>query len=187
MRSLPLLLLLTGCIEGTSPEASDKAVRLARGSGVEVAVVPDGSPVERLDWFDLAVDDPAVATAALTNRHTHVRITGKGEGETVVRIRYGASELQVATQVDPPAILHLSIEPSGVTTPLGAMVPIRATALDTTSSLVDVTAMVTWTLDDPSIARVEGDRVRGMAPGQTVLRANVDGVTTAAALAVTAD
>ncbi len=183
MRCLPLLLVLTGCIEGWSSEASDRDVRLPRGSGVEV-IAAGGAQIEHLEWFDLQVDDPAIATAALTDRHTHVRIVGKGEGETLVRIRYMADELVVATHVDPAAIVHLAIEPAGVTTALGAMAPIRATALDTTSTFVDVTAQVAWTLDDPSIARVEGDRVRGMAPGQTTLHASLDGTTAEVTLAV---
>lgn len=184
MRAAALLLLAAACVEPRSIELSDDEVRMPRGLGVDVSVAVDGVVIDRLDWFDLAVDDPAIASAALDPSGTHVRITGRGEGATTVRIRYRADELPVVTVVDPAAVVHLSIEPSELATSIDAMLPIRATALDTADEQRDVTGTVAWSIDDPSIARLEGDRVRGMAPGTTTLRATLDNTAAAVAIAV---
>lgn len=174
------LLLATGaCVAERSLEVDVREAKLPRGAGIDVAIRADGERLPRLEAFELAVDDPDIASATLTSDGAHVRIAGRGEGETTVRIGYHDAEVAIPTVVAPPAIVLLQIEPVGVSTEVGAMVPLRATALDTTGTLRDVTQTTAWQIEDPAIARIDATGVRGMASGQTLLRADFgDRITT---------
>lgn len=181
---LVLVPVLAGCLDERTLAVDVDEVSVPRGAGADLAVTSDGQPLARLDEISLQAEDPAVATVALTSDGTHVRITGRGEGETLIHLSYRDQAIAIPTRVSPPAIVLLSIEPSAVTAPIGAMVAIRATALDTTGTLRDVTDTASWDIADPRIARIDADGLHGMTAGHTTLHAVIEGRSMSVAVSV---
>ncbi len=184
MRTILVALALTACVDERTVELGVEAVSIPQGADVNVAIFADGYAIPNLETFELSVDRPEIATAALSPDGTHVRVTGTLPGDAVVRIRHRFTELLLPTHVDPPAILILWIDPADVATPVGSLVPIRATGLDTMGFYGDVTARTSWAVLDPTIARLDTDGLRGMTMGDTTLHATIDGVATSVGVSI---
>lgn len=184
MRHALICLALTACVDERVVELGVSSVAVPQGAGVNVAISADGYPVPNLETFDVEVDPPDIATAVLGADGTHVRVTGALPGDAVVRIRHRYTELELPTHVGPPAVLLLWIEPADITTPIGSLVPIRATGLDTMGNHGDVTATARWEIVDPAIARLDPRGLRGMATGETTLHAMIDGAATSVTVSI---
>ncbi len=178
-----LALLLGGCFDETRTiELDVDAVQVPMGVGAEVGVWVDGHELSRLDAFSWIVDRPELVTVELTADRAHVRITGRAQGQTVVHLGYRTTVIDVPTTIDPAAVVGLAVSPLAVSATVGTMVAVRATATYTTGEAHDVSA--TWVIDDPSIATVDQDGVRGIAAGSTTLHAIVDGAEVTAAVTI---
>ena len=184
MRTILLTLALTACVDERLIELDVAEVSVPQGAGVNVAISADGYPVPNLETFGFAVDPPEIATATLSRDGTHVRVTGTRQGDAVLRIRHRYTELELPTHVAPPAVVILWIEPSDVSTPVGSLVPIRATGLDTMGTYGDVSARTHWEVVDPTIARLDREGLRGMATGDTTLHAMIDGAATSVSVSI---
>ena len=180
-----LALLLGGCFEDNRTVLLDvDAVRVPMGVGAEIGVWVDGHELSRLDAFSWNVDRPELVSVAFTADHAHVRITGRAEGHTIVHLGSRTAVIDLPTTIDPAAVVGLAVSPLVVSAPVGTTVPVRATAAFTTGESRDVSATTVWVIDDPSIATVDQDGVRGMAAGSTTLHAIVDGTAVAAAVTI---
>lgn len=184
MRHLLLPLALAGCVDERVADLGVSSVSVPQGAGVNVAISADGYPVPNLETFDFEVDPPDIATVSLGVDGTHVRVTGVLQGDAVIRIRHRYTELELPTHVSPPAVVILWIDPADVTTPVGSLVPIRATGLDTMGTYGDVTATTRWEIVDPAIARLDAQGLRGMATGETTLHAMVGGAATSVTVSI---
>ncbi|MBA3454480.1 MAG: hypothetical protein H0T42_15425 [Deltaproteobacteria bacterium] len=184
MRHLLLCLSLTGCVDERVIDLSVTAVSVPQGAGVNVAIAADGYPVPNLETFDFEVEPPEIATAELAADGTHVRVSGVQQGDAIVRIRHRYTELELPTHVSPPAVVILWIEPGEVAAPVGSLVAIRATGLDTMGNLGDVSATTRWEISDPAIARLDRHNLRGMAAGDTTLHAMIDGAATSVTVSI---
>lgn len=184
MRPALLCLALTACVDERIIELNVDSVSMPQGLGVNVAISADGYPVPNLETFELAVDPPEIATAVISSDGTHVRVTGALQGDATVRIRHRYTELLLPTHVAAPSVLVVWIEPADVATPIGSLVPIRATGLDSMGNYGDVSETTRWEIVDPAIARLDPKGLRGMAAGETTLHAMVGGATTSVTVSV---
>lgn len=184
MRQILMTLALTACVDERVIDLSVTAVSVPQGAGVNVAISADGYPVPNLETFDFEVDPPDIATAELGADGTHVRVTGEQQGDAIVRIRHRYTELELPTHVSQPAVVILWIEPTDVTAPVGSLVPIRATGLDTMGNYGDVSVTARWEIGDPAIARLDRQALRGMAAGETTLHAMIDGAATSVTVSI---
>lgn len=184
MRHLLICVALAGCVDERVVELGVSSVSMPQGASVNVAVATDGYPVPNLETFAFEVDPPDIATVALGADGTHVRVTGALQGDAVVRIRHRSTELELPTHVSPPAVVVLWIDPADVTMPVGSLVPIKATGLDTMGNYGDVTATTHWEIVDPAIARLDALGLRGMATGETTLHAMIDGAATSVTVSI---
>lgn len=184
MRLLLIPLALTGCVDERVVDLGVSSVSVPQGAAVNVAISADGYPVPNVETFDFEVDPPDIATVALGADGTHVRVTGVLQGDANVRIRHRYTELELPTHVSPPAVVIVWIDPADVTTPVGSLVPLRATGLDTMGNYGDVTASTRWDIVDPAIARVDAHGLVGMATGETTLHAINGGAATSVTVSI---
>ena len=170
LAALTVLLGLGACMDQAPIEVDRPAIDLPRGAGTDVVVTQDDAPfpLDELVWL---IDDPSIAQVSRTSDGARLRIEALAEGATTIHVGSHGQRLDIPTHVSPPAFVQLWIEPSVVTTTVGATVPIRATAIDTTNEIRDVSAMTGWQLVDPGVATLDNMTVRGMHSGHTVLQA----------------
>jgi hypothetical protein len=184
MRPVMLCLALAACVDERVLEVNVTAVSVPQGAAVNVAISADGYPVPNLETFELAVDPPEIASAVVGADGTHVRVTGALQGDAVLRIRHRYTEIELPTHVAPPAVVILWIDPADVTTPVGSLIPIRATGLDTMGNYGDVSKATRWEIVDPAVARLDTAGLRGMAIGETTLHAMIDGAATSVTVSI---
>lgn len=174
--------LLAGCLDAELA-ADRRSLELPRGAGMDVHLTIGDQPVAvgAVTWL---VDDPSVVSVERTSDGADLRVVGSGEGATAVHFGAQGRVIDLPAHVSPPAIVELWIEPVAVEVPLGATVDVRATAMDTTSTLRDVSDATTWRLMDPGVARLDDMAVVGATPGSTMLQAVLGDVQASAAVTV---
>ncbi|HET9986966.1 MAG TPA: hypothetical protein VFQ65_00560 [Kofleriaceae bacterium] len=174
--------LLAGCLD-SELAADQSSLELPRGAGIDLHLTLGDQPVV-LDEVSWLVDDPSIVTVARTSDGAELRVAGAREGETAVHFGTRGRVIDLPAHVAPPAIVQLWIEPVSLEVPLGATVDVRATAMDTTSTLRDVSDATTWQLMDPGVARLDDTTVVGATAGSTTLQAVLAGVHASAAVTV---
>jgi hypothetical protein len=174
--------LLAGCLDAELA-ADQRSLELPRGAGTDVHLTIGDQAVVPADvtWL---VDDPTIVSVARTSDGADLRVVGLGEGDTAVHFGAGGRVIDLPAHVAPPAIVELWIEPVALEVPLGATVDVRATAMDTTSTLRDVSDATTWQLMDPGVARLDDMTVVGATLGSTMLQAVLGDVHASAAVTV---
>lgn len=169
--------LSTGCVEDTTVGTQRAPLSMPRGLTRDVSIPANGAPTDA--WI-LDVDDPSVARLTLAPNGRRASVTALAEGTTTVHLVYRDTAVHIETTVLPAQITSLTLLPPDVTATLGSTVSVAALGTNTADEQVDATSMVTWTVDDPTVAAASSDGVRGMAPGHTLVRATVDGVASSA-------
>ena len=172
MRCLLVVAVLGACMDRPQIAVDKPTLDLPLGAASDLAVSEGGEPLADAIWL---VDDPTIASVTRTDDGERLRVGALAEGKTAVHVGSHGVVVHIPVHVAPPAIVQMWIEPPAVTTTVGAMVPVRATAVDTTSAIVDVTAETGWQLMDPSVATLDDANVLGTALGHTVLRAALAG------------
>lgn len=182
-RLVILLVTVAACLDQPRITVDKPVVELPRGAGTDVAVSVDGQPFP-LDEVVWLVDDPTIASIQRTSDGTRLRIDSVAEGQTTIHIGSHGQVVDVTTHVTPPAFVQLWIEPANVATTIGTGVPIHATAIDTTSTIVDVSNLTSWQVMDPAIATLDRGMVQGSTPGHTMLQAVLAGTQTSVPITV---
>ena len=181
MKSVLFSVALVGCVDHGFT-ADHSALEIPRGAGVDVTV---DAELAEVTWL---VDDATLVRIAPTSDGTALRVTAVVEGDTVVHLGSHGMVIDLPTHVAPPAIVQLWIAPVSVRVPIGTAVVMRATAIDTTATILDVRDRTTWQLLDPNIARFDPDAgpdtIMGASAGHTTLRAVLDGVESSAVIDV---
>jgi hypothetical protein len=174
--------LLAGCLDAELA-ADQRSLELPRGAGMDIHLSIGAQPVAVADvtWL---IDDPSIVSVERTSDGERLRVVGGSEGDTAVHFGTQGRVIDLPAHVSPPAIVQLWIEPVALEVPRGATVDVRATAMDTTSTLRDVSDATTWQLMDPAVARLDDMAVVGAAPGSTTLQAVLGGVNASAAVTV---
>jgi len=125
--------------------------------------------------------DPAVATVSESGLVTAVaqgtaNVTATSEGKTGT----------AAVSVSPVPVASVRISSATLTLIVGETESLSAEGLDAENRVLPG-RQVTWTSDDESIATVDDDgAVTGVAPGNTTIRATIEGKTATAAVTVEA-
>jgi hypothetical protein len=176
MRRLGLLMfVLAGCLDNPSVDVDTKALDMPQGTQENVVVSVDGAPVESLYSVVWTIDDPTIVSVVPEYDGKRLRIDAANPGDTVVHVNSHGETFDIPVRVGPPALVYIWIEPSTVTTKVGAQVHVKATGLDTMYQLQDVTLDSYWAVRDESIANLDmaGMMLQAMGEGHTTLHASV--------------
>ncbi|HEY4060213.1 MAG TPA: hypothetical protein VGM39_26545 [Kofleriaceae bacterium] len=173
--------LSTGCVEDSLVGTEAPPVSMPRGLTRDVAVPANGAPSS--SWI-LDVDDPSIVRLTFAPDGRRAELTALAEGTTTAHLVFRDTAIHIPTTVTAAQIASLMLSPPDVTATLGTTVTVSALGTNTADEPVDATALVTWTVDDPTVARVSSDGVHGMAPGHTLVRATIDGVASSASVDV---
>jgi hypothetical protein len=165
-----LLVVLGACIDQAPITVDKPALDLPRGAGTDVVVTQGGQmfPTGELVWL---VDDETIATVTRTSDGDRLRISGLTEGATSIHIGSHGQVVDIFTHVSPPAFVQLWIEPAVITTSIGQVVPMRATAIDTTNTIRDVSDLTGWQVMNTDVATLDAHAVTGTHSGHTMLQA----------------
>jgi uncharacterized protein YjdB len=117
-------------------------------------------------------------------------IDGVAVGSATITASFGGRSGTAAITVSPLKLLSITIAPTDASLALGATLSFKATGLYEGGSTRDVTADVTWSIDDASIATISNaagtnGRATPVAVGKTTVRAALDGVEGSTSLTVT--
>jgi hypothetical protein len=172
--------VLAGCLDNPSVEVDARRLDLPQGMHREVTVSIDGAAVDSLSPVVWSVDDPSIASVAPAQNGKQLRVDAANQGETVIHVSSHGQTLDIPTRVGPPAIQYMWIEPSTVTTSVGARVHVKATGLDTMYRLQDLTPACRWAVRDETVANLDmaGMMLQARGEGHTTLHASFRDLTT---------
>ena len=106
-------------------------------------------------------------------------------GTTSVTANFGGFSASATISVTSVTIAAITISPDPVVIALGTKLPLRATATLSDGSTADVTASVTWSIDDPAVASIDTSGIAAsLSPGATLVRARLGSVEGLAKLVV---
>jgi uncharacterized protein YjdB len=86
----------------------------------------------------------------------------------------------------PPKLMAIDITPTDPTIPVGAQMQLVATGTFSDNSVADITNMVTWGVDMPSITVSSGGMLAGVTPGLAQVKATLGAITGTDAVLVSA-
>jgi hypothetical protein len=169
-----LLLVLAGCLDNPSVDVDTRVLDMPQGTASDITVSIDGAPVDSLFSVVWTVDDPSIVSVTPEYDGQRLRIAAANPGATIVHVNSHGQTFDIPTRVGPPAIQYIWIEPSTVTTRVGAQVHVKATGLDTMYRLQDVTVDSYWTVGDAGVANLDmaGMMLQAMGEGRTTLHAS---------------
>ncbi|HEU4613446.1 MAG TPA: Ig-like domain-containing protein [Kofleriaceae bacterium] len=169
-----LTLVLAGCLDNPSVDVDTQSLDMPRGTSEDVTVSIDGAPVDDLFSVVWTIEDASVVSVTPEWDGKRLRVDAAHEGATVIHVNSHGQTFDIPVHVGPPAIQYMWIEPSTVTTSVGAQVHVKATGLDTMYQLQDLTPVSTWAVRDPAIANLDtaGMMLKAMGEGHTTLHAS---------------
>jgi len=97
-------------------------------------------------------------------------------GSGVLRADFGGLRAQADISVSDADLTALRVTPTAIELPAGGEIGLRIDGLYSDGSQQDLGALASWRIDAPGVARIDGDRLRGLAVGDTMLRAEVAGL-----------
>ena len=140
------------------------------------ALFSTGDPIEGIE-FAWTSRDPTVATVSSTGV-----VTAVGEGTARIQAQGGGATGEVPVRVEPVAA-SVEVVPASLELPVGGESTLQAVVRDAGGA--QMTAEVEWSSAAPAVATVSASgQVRGVAPGQTVVRARVGEVSAEATVQV---
>jgi hypothetical protein len=175
MRRIAVVMVsLAGCFDNPTVEVDQQSLDMPQGTAEHVQVSVDGAPVDSLFSVVWTVDDPRIASVTPEYDGTRLRIDAATPGATIVHVNSHGVTHDIPVRVGAPAIVYIWIEPSSVTTAVGAQVHVKATGLDTMYRLQDITLDSHWAVRDENVADLEmaGMMLQAMGEGHTTLHAN---------------
>lgn len=168
---------------GISPR--DPAVSVGDSVSFSVrAFYADTRNADISDEVTWSSSDPRVATVDATGVATAV---APGEASIVATDARGVgtrTSLVVKGDADAPTALALA--PRLIEVKVGAEVELQAVATYADGSTGNLAPGCTWSMDDPSLASVDGGRIVGVAEGRTSVRASCGSLDAAAPVTVRA-
>ncbi|MBV7264288.1 Ig-like domain-containing protein [Photobacterium sp. WH24] len=137
-----------------------------------IASFSDGTTQNVTNLVNWASSDTAVANVMLTGS-----VHALAEGTAVISANLqGIESNHASVTVSAASVLSISVDPLLTTIANGTTQQLKATALFSDGSLVDITAQANWLSGDTSIATVSTDGlVQGIAEGSTVISAHLQG------------
>jgi uncharacterized protein YjdB len=172
----------------SSISVSPSAATLAIGAtlGLEATgTYADGSTA---DLTSSAVWSSSSAAVATVSSGT---VTAVATGTATITAAFGGKSGTATITVSPAKLLSITISPAPATLPMGATLSFKASGLYEGGSTRDVTADVTWSIADTSIATISNatgsnGRATPVKPGTTTVTATLDGIVGSTTLTVAA-
>jgi hypothetical protein len=147
---------------------------------VATALYSDGSMIDVTAGAMWNSDAEGVATVDATGK-----VVAVAPGVAHVSATLGAISGQSTVTVPQAVLSSIALSPNPATTAVGGAVKFAATATYSDGTKSDVTAVATWTIDDPAIAAITSNVATGISPGATNVHATVGSVSASASLTVT--
>jgi hypothetical protein len=117
----------------------------------------------------------------LSSDPSHVTVTGTGGSVTITAVAAGSATItatgegltaQLAVTVSPATLAGIAIAPPTPSLPAGTSRTMTVIATYSDRSTADITGSVTWRTEQPAIARIAGNVLTGVAPGDTTITAS---------------
>jgi len=153
------------------------------------ATYSDGSTIDPASGLAWSID-PASATNVVSVNATTGLVTALGAGTAIVDVNDNGVTDTITVQVSAVTLKSIAVSSSTPSVPLSLSTQYTAAGTFSDGSTSDITAQVTWTVQDPSIAGVSNSPgtqglVTPLATGSTNVIAALDGVSGSASLTVT--
>lgn len=151
----------------------------------------DGSVVEPFLGVSWSIDSASLNPGAITVDPNTGLVTAVSVGTALVDLSYnGVQQDQIEVDVSAVTLGQITVSTTTPTVPLSLTAQYTATGKFTDGSSQDITANVTWTVQDTTIAGVSNTAptnglVTPLAAGSTTVVATLDGVMGSASLTVT--
>jgi len=159
---------------------------LAVGSSMNVfatAIYTDGSRADVTSSANWIAKDPMIASVTVTGGTATLR--GFSPGFTAIAATFGGLSATTPVTVTGGTLLSVSVAPTTATIGIGTSIVLRATALYSDGSSVDVTSSALWRSTNEPIATVSSGVVRGVRAGNSLISASFGGRTGTATITVT--
>jgi len=115
--------------------------------------------------------------------------TSLATGSTTISATSSNVTGRASLSVTPPALVSVAVSPSSASIAPGTTIQFAATGTYTDGSTQNITALVTWTSSNPSVATINMNGVpgltKGIAPGVSTISAASGNLSSSAALTVT--
>jgi uncharacterized protein YjdB len=172
----------------SSITVSPSAATVAIGGTLGLKATGTYSDGTSTDLTGSAVWSSSDATIVAVSSGT---ISAIAAGNATVTASFGGKSGSAAITVSAAQLLSITLSPAPASLPMGATLSFKASGLYAGGATRDVTADVTWSIDDATIATISNaaglaGRATPLKPGSTTVRAALAGVTGSAALTVTA-
>ena len=172
-----------------TPETSTVAV----GGTVALSATGTYSDNSTVDLTQSVTWSSNVSTTALVSNGlgSQGTVTGLASGSATISATLGAVSGSAGVTVTGATLVSIDIAPANPTLPLGTTAQLVATGTYSDNSVVDLTASVTWTIDDPKVANVSNadlnpGLVTAVAIGATNAHAALGAVSAQTKITVTA-
>jgi len=168
----------------TAISVSPSAASIAAGTSQQFTATgtySDGSTqdlTQTSNWNSSASGVASVSPAGLA--------AGLAQGSSTITAAIGAVSGSAALTVGPPSLVSIAVTPANPSFAAGTTQPLQATGTYTDGSTLDLTAAVTWSPGNSSVAKVNVHGVAtGVAVGNTTVTATSGGISGATTLTVT--
>ena len=191
--------LTAGPLNGTSQQVT---VTVAPAELVSLAITPPAPAIAKGQtqaftvtgiYTDGSVVDLTGTAAWTSSDETVATITSPGSlatgllpGQVTLTATVGAVSATATLTVTPPNLASIAVIPANPTRSVGDTLQFQATGTLTDGTTQDVTALVTWTSDTPTVASISAAGLAtALAPGTATLTAtHPDGFTASTTLTV---
>lgn len=148
------------------------------------AIYTDGSKGDLTASCKWTTSDPSIASVALTGGSAIVR--GVSAGAVALQAAYTGFIGVTTVTVTSAKLTGISLSPTAATIGVGASVGIKATANYSDGSAIDITSTAIWKSSDDATATVSSGVVKGVKVGNATVSATFGGLSSSAAITVSA-
>ncbi len=156
---------------------------------VALGIFEDGQSQNLTAMVSWASREPGIATVE-NGGEISGTVRGIAEGETTITASFAGFEAEVTVGVTPALLESIEVVPREITVPAGDSATLQALGRFSDGGLLEISESVDWEVEDPGVARVENvpgatGRVEGLEMGETIVRAQMDGIVGEATVVVT--
>lgn len=168
--SFPAIVVVLESADVVSVAVDPATASVAAGYSVDFTATATFADGRTEDFTTKALwtsSDEAIATVDAKGR-----VTGHMVGDVTITAEVDGKTDTAALGVTDAVLESLTLEPAGATIPLGSTEQLRANGLFSDGSMADLSAFVTWTSTDPTVATVTNrGLVTALALGEATIEA----------------
>ncbi|GAB6097356.1 hypothetical protein JCM14469_36100 [Desulfatiferula olefinivorans] len=161
-------------LESIDLESAESRIPLGRSlSLTATGIYSDLSSVDLVDTANWEIEHPDVVDWDRTKGHNVLR--AKAPGQSRVRVFQDGIEAGIQLTVTDAVLEQIIVQPARPRLAAGMEAVLDAVGLFSDQTGRDITDDITWTVDDPAVAVIEGRRLHALAAGITTIKAELDG------------